>query len=97
MGVAAAQPRFFTNHPRQKHKASTARENARILSRHFLPRFQGRDLASVTAPDLLQVLDRLQGIPTARQRCAPLRVNDETSGVRIVLRIAQGRAQLRGR
>ena len=63
MGVADAQTRFFTNHPRQKHKASTARENARILSRHFLPRFQGRDLASVTAPDLSQVLDRLQGTP----------------------------------
>ncbi|MGH7042894.1 MAG: Arm DNA-binding domain-containing protein, partial [Acetobacteraceae bacterium] len=35
---AAALDLFFSTHSQQKHKASTARENARILNRHFLPR-----------------------------------------------------------
>jgi integrase len=67
IGFADALSRFFATHSRQNHKASTARENARILNRHFLSRFQGRRLADVTTAHLLDVLDDLQDTPSEHE------------------------------
>jgi hypothetical protein len=67
IGFADALSRFFATHSRQKHKASTARENARLLNRHFLSRFQDRGLGSVTTADLLHILDGLQDTPSEHE------------------------------
>lgn len=67
IGFAEALRVFFATHSHQKHKASTARENARILNRHFLTRFEGRNLADVTMPSVLKVVDSLQDTPSEQE------------------------------
>jgi integrase len=67
IGFADALELFFSTHSRQRHKASTARENGRILNRHFLPHFRSRNLSEVKTADIAKVIDSLQDTPSEQE------------------------------
>ncbi len=50
---------FLERHVRPRNRASTAKETERLLRRNVLPTWKGRDPASITRADVIDLLDRL--------------------------------------
>src|SRR5262249_44856222 len=50
---------FLERHCRRVNPPKTAYETERLLRRHVLPRWQGRNIDSITRRDVLDVLDRV--------------------------------------
>jgi integrase len=55
---------FLATYSKQRHRPSTARENKRILERHFLPVLSTRKMDAIKPGELTPLLDRLQSTPS---------------------------------